>query len=55
MTDLSDGREVGTLKWSTRGRDVCRTTSRIHEVRKGVKGAQVVEGVVWTQAGTESM
>jgi hypothetical protein len=55
MIDLSDGRKVGILKWSTRGRGVCRTTSRIYEVEKGAKGAQVEEGIVWTQIGTESM
>jgi hypothetical protein len=48
MTDLSDGREVSILKWSTRGRGLCRTTSWIYEVGKGVKGAQAEEGIVWT-------
>jgi hypothetical protein len=47
MADLLDGRKVSILKWSTRGRGLCRITSRIYKVGKGAKSAQAEEGIVW--------
>jgi hypothetical protein len=55
MAGTSNVCEVGILEWCARRGGVCQITSRVHEARERVQGAQIEEGDVRVKISPESM
>jgi hypothetical protein len=43
MADISDGCEVGILKWSARRKSISRTITRLHKIQERTQGVKVKE------------